>query len=551
MITTSFGYSTREPSKWRAQLDRLAALGVNGINVEVVWRWHVTEPGRADFTGQFDLAALARLAVAAGLSVRFELGPRLGPHVASLGVPAWVLADEATWARGPTGAPVWLPLPPTSVPLQSGDSPAFAEHTRVWLGQAAVALAESLGPKVSVAVEQHDVASGRPLRNAAFALDYHPGAIAIWRQLHNDEGNVPTAWATDKAEQQRALTFLRVVEAAPHRWHAVLAEMYATEFAHRRGTYPLATSVSPPIEVAPNLWLPTGTDGVELAAARAAAAMLAASAAGHEVRVRLDNDDLPSWLEQRLRALSNVLSTTTALVPQLAVINVRADRRIALASSDVPALPVAASRWFGLMDHELASDAGAIQVAEWSRTIEDAIALTGHTPMMLEEDAAQSALGAATLVVVPTAERVDRLLWQRLTELAANGTIKVVIGSERPTVDEYDQPLTSARSPGVGRMSADRRGNAALLAADLTGLLGDKPRPRPQSSSVMLALRVGLTDYHDVLMLWPSRPSVLASSTRLDGITSELLIDTESGEQVSAQAEVAVPNAGRIFTIGD
>ncbi|HMW48680.1 MAG TPA: hypothetical protein PKC70_10310, partial [Cellvibrionaceae bacterium] len=52
------------------------------------------------------------------------------------------------------------------------------------------------GPVVALAVDHH---GGAAYRGGAFDLDYHPDALAWWRE--HDEREAPTRWAADDAER--------------------------------------------------------------------------------------------------------------------------------------------------------------------------------------------------------------------------------------------------------------------------------------------------------------------------------------------------------------
>ena len=76
-------------------------------------------------------------------------------------------------------------------------------------------------------------------------------------------------------------------------------------------------------------------------------------------------------------------------------------------------------------------------------------------------------------MIVPTLDRVDRGLWQRLRTIADGKQTVVVIGPGTPTRDELDQPLDEPPPRRVGRLKAGSLEDVAGLADDLVALAGE------------------------------------------------------------------------------
>ncbi len=71
----SIHYSRVHPSLWNDRLQRLAAMGMNAVQVYTFWNWHEQEEGVYDFTGARDIATFFRLAQNNGLVVLWRAGP--------------------------------------------------------------------------------------------------------------------------------------------------------------------------------------------------------------------------------------------------------------------------------------------------------------------------------------------------------------------------------------------------------------------------------------------------------------------------------------------
>jgi hypothetical protein len=95
--------------------------------------------------------------------------------------------------------------------------------------------------------------------------------------------------------------------------------------------------------------------------------------------------------------------------------------------------------------------------------------------VIVDESAAEDELATYRAVIVPTIERIDRGLWQRLTALADHKRTIVVIGPQTPTKDELDQPLTDAPPRRLGRLKAGSLEDLRGLADDLGALAGELP----------------------------------------------------------------------------
>ncbi len=95
----AFFYERVPRSQWAAALARYRSMGINTIDVYVMWNWHEPTPGRFDFTGRTnsrrDLVGLFKLLHADGMRVVLRPGPVIRNEWRNAGYPAWLLERPA------------------------------------------------------------------------------------------------------------------------------------------------------------------------------------------------------------------------------------------------------------------------------------------------------------------------------------------------------------------------------------------------------------------------------------------------------------------------
>lgn len=468
------------PDRWASRVAALRALGVDGLDVDVVWRRLATSEHRVDVTGPLALAPLARAAAAEGLPVRWHLGPRCDHGRPSLGLPEFVLSDEATWARGPHGGPVWLPVAPRAVPLLALDSERTRALVEIWIARIAAELAPHLGPADRVLGEwPGDGDHG--LRDAPFALDYHPDAAQAFRVAA--AAPPPRAWPDAPGgsdARAHALAWLAFTDARTARFAGFVDERLAIELGHRGvvDVVPAAAAARVPAHAVDPPWLLPITPARVPAREAEAFVRRAVERGAPEVRLRLADDaDVPAlaWLPTA-RAHAAAAAARVADPRTVAVVATVADRRIALASAPLVAMPAAALAWAapGVEPGTLlGGDPRARRSLAWVAATAHGLASAGLHAETLPVDVADDELVRHAVIVVPTSAHVERDLWQRLCALAADRRVVVVVGDELPTDDELDRPLPpELRTPRrIGRMQAAALAEPALLGRDLAALL--------------------------------------------------------------------------------
>jgi hypothetical protein len=93
------------PSLWRDVIQKMKALGFNGVSFYFDWAYHSPKLGVYDFTGVRDMDRLLRIAEEEGMYVIARPGPYVNAELSGGGFPGWMFRNKAE-AR--TDDPVYL-----------------------------------------------------------------------------------------------------------------------------------------------------------------------------------------------------------------------------------------------------------------------------------------------------------------------------------------------------------------------------------------------------------------------------------------------------------
>lgn len=524
------------PIRWGASLRALHDLGLTIVETYVPWRVHEPERGERAWTGDCDLGRFLDAARAAGLSVVLRPGPQVNAELTSFGIPDWVLADPDCQARTAQGTPAWLPAPPRAFPIPSYASATFHAYVRDWYAAVAEIVRPYLAPAGPVVALGVDNEAQLLLRAGAFDLDYHPDALAWWREASGlDEP--PRAWSPDDAARcvlwleakdeylARALgAFSRMLDEVGfdgiarfhdlppgHYQHYDLRQLqraiagpvgidaYTARAAfpalRRRAAalvgnaqpLPLATEVGvgffpwlPPLDV---------TDDATRERDQLLT-LLASGIRGFNLVMGVERDRFcgavvsargqveAPWVEPLVAALAEVDWPHLHRHAVIALVDTRADARFGLLTNLVdPVTPMLADALElgpgGAA--ELGTDADAIAARRWQDAIVRALELAQVPYAIVDESAPEDELARYKVVIAPTLRRIDRGLYERLRALAEHKRAIVVIGPGTPDRDELDQPHAHALPKRVGRLRPGSLDDIPGLAEDLAALAGELP----------------------------------------------------------------------------
>jgi beta-galactosidase len=523
-----------EPAQWAPCLRAMHSLGLTIVESYVPWRVHDPQGGRHVWTGERDLGRFLEAAWAAGLAVVLRPGPHVNAELTSFGFPDWVLADPQCQARTAHGSPAWLPVPPRAFPIPSYASAKFHDHVRTWYGAVADIVKPYLGPDGPVVAIGVDNEAQLFFRTGAFDLDYHPDALAWWREAsgldepprewHDHDAARCVLWLKHKDEYiGRALgAFAKILDDVGlgeiARFHNLPPGHYGhydlrriqhaiggpvgidaytprAQFPElRRRAAALAGNASPlPLAVEVGVgffpWFPPLDEGDDQTRERDhLLTLLASGVRGFNIFMAVERDRYygaaisargkveATWLRPLLAALAEVEWPSLRRKAVIALVDTRADARIGIASNLVdPVTPILAE----ILElgpggaAELGSDAAAIGARRWQTALTRALELAQVPYAIIDEATPEAELAHYRAVIAPTQERIDRGLWQRLRAVAEHKQAIVVIGPSTPTRDELDQPLDEPAPKRIGKLNEGSLDDIAGLADDLVALAGE------------------------------------------------------------------------------
>ena len=526
-----------EPARWARCLAAMHGLGLTIVETYVPWRVHEPAPGARSWEREHDLARFLEAAATAGLTVVLRPGPHINAELTSFGMPDHVLAEPACQARGARGAPVWMPTPPRMWPVPSYASRAFHGRVRGWYAAVAEVVRPYLAPDGPVAAIGVDNEAQMFFRLGAYDHDYHPDAVALWREVSGLDGEPPRAW--DPGDAARCISWVRFKDQyiahalagfgkllddvglggvarfhnLPPGYHGLYdlrgiqraiggpvgidAYTPRAEFRELRRRAIAATGNAAPVPIAFEVgvgffpWFPPLDAGDDPTRERdQVLSLLAGGLRGFNLYMAVERDryygaaidkaGLPeahaAWIRTLIATLVEVDWPALRRATPIAVVDTRADARFGQASCAVdPMTPVVAE----LLDlgpggaAELGDDPAAITQRRWQAALARALDVARVPYTIVEESVTAGELAHVRAVVAPTLDRIDRGLAHTLTELADHKRCVVVIGPGTPAHDELGQPLLDAVPRRVGRLKVGSLDDIPGLAADLALLAGE------------------------------------------------------------------------------
>jgi len=525
------------PARWAACLRAMRELGLTIVETYVPWRVHEPAAGPRIWHRERDLARFLEAAHAAGLAVVLRPGPHINAELTSFGMPDHVLGEPACQARGARGAPVWMPSPPRAWPVPSYASVVFRERVHAWYAAVAEVVRPYLAPDGPVVAVGVDNEAQMFFRLGAYDHDYHPDAVAAWREASGFDGEPPRAW--DAGDAARCISWVRWKD--QYTAHALAAfgkalddvglggvarfhnlppghhglydlrgiqraiggpvgiDAYTPrhEFRELRQRALAAAGNAAPIPIAFEVgvgffpWFPPLDAGDDPTRERdQLLSLLAAGIRGFNLFMAVERDryygaaiDQAGRLEPHAAWIRTLLATLVEVdwphlrrAAAIAVVDTRADARFGQATCVIDPMTPVVGELLGLGPGgaaELGTDPAAVMQRRWQAAITRALD-GAHVPYtIVDESAPEGELAERRAVIVPTLDRLDRGLAHTLRALAEHRRAVVVIGPGTPTQDELGQPLVDAVPRRVGRLKAGSLDDLPGLAADLAALAGD------------------------------------------------------------------------------
>lgn len=180
-----------DPSNWERVLDAMADTGAGFVSTYVPWSVHEVERGRFDFTGRRDIVRFLNLASERGLKALVRPGPDCASELPDSGWPRRILEDTRCQALRPDRQPYLLVTATSHLFAPSYASRFFLDEVEVWYRGLCDVVAPLQWPAGPVVASQVDNEIGYHFQPNTFALDYHPDAVAAYREfLRRSYGDV-------------------------------------------------------------------------------------------------------------------------------------------------------------------------------------------------------------------------------------------------------------------------------------------------------------------------------------------------------------------------
>lgn len=179
-------YWRHPPEEWGTCLDAMRAMGLRLVDTYVPWGIHELAPGSFDFgerSARLDVARFFRMAHERGLYVVARPGPHINAELTYFGLPERVVWNRDCQARTPANNPVMIPMLPVAFPVPSYASHAFHDETARWFEACGKVLAPLRYPDGPIVMVQIDNEGALYFRDGPYDQDYHPDAIALWREF--------------------------------------------------------------------------------------------------------------------------------------------------------------------------------------------------------------------------------------------------------------------------------------------------------------------------------------------------------------------------------
>ena len=606
LIAGELHYWRLDPRDWRACLQAMKSWGIGIVSTYVPWGEHEIRPGRFDWNGEYDLARFLDQVAAEGMHALIRPGPHINAELTFFGFPERLLRRQEIQAITARDTPAWLPAPTRAFPVPSYAARALQEEVRAWYAAVGAIVAPRRAPDGPVIAVQVDNEAQMFFRLGAYDLDYHPDALAWWRESSGHE-EPPRRWSADDAERcvqwvrfkdeytARALSWMsRALDDSGFdglaRYHNLPPSDPALvdipriqdaidgpagmdfylrsqdyETCRRRALY-LAGSAhplpfAPEVGVGAPFWLPalTATD-----AQNTLLGLLAAGVRAFNLYMLIDRERWygaafdgmgemraeSQWLRALLASLTDIEWTSLRRHAPVALVWSRADDGFARASSVAdPITPVLT----GLLQlgpagaAELALAPGAADHRRWLDACERALDMAQIPYDIVDEGCSAEKLSQYRAVIVPTLERVDRGLWQRLHQLSQASDTVIVLGPGKPSRDQSGVALgEDATLPTrAGLIRPQSIDDISGFADDLAAIAGELPQEwSAEEGDVDCSLFVDDADRPTAFFVGNRAADALVAKLLVPGRTAFIDAVTETALTAGEDGLLEVPLAG-------
>ncbi|MFH1132764.1 MAG: beta-galactosidase, partial [Pseudomonadota bacterium] len=193
---------------WGRCLDAAVDFGLSMVESYVPWSIHEKAPGVYDFERgderfERDLGGFLSACNDRGIKVLLRPGPHINGELTGFGYPWRILRNKKCLAVGAQGNPVIMGVPPRCFPVPSYASERFLEESNSWLAAVGQFISPFCWPKGPVIGAQIDNEMSLFFRTAAYDQDYHPEAVALYRQYLKEKygDTLPSKYGGKKTKE--------------------------------------------------------------------------------------------------------------------------------------------------------------------------------------------------------------------------------------------------------------------------------------------------------------------------------------------------------------
>jgi len=187
-----------DPGQWRPALEAAKRDGFTMVATYLSWRRHEPVPGVFEWGAgdpRLDARAFVRACAEVGLAVHLKPGPWICAEEPGGGYPDWLLAHDDLVGRDAWGRPIVGYNPPFLHRVPCYQHPDYRTAARSWFAAVWDQLGDLCYPEGPIIAVQLDNEPSHCFSHALYYADYHPLAVAAFRE-----------WLTDRYRDDQALS---------------------------------------------------------------------------------------------------------------------------------------------------------------------------------------------------------------------------------------------------------------------------------------------------------------------------------------------------------
>jgi len=195
-----------DPVSWRPALEAAKRAGFTVVATYLSWRRHEPVPGAFEWGAaepRLNARAFVQHCAELGLAVHLKPGPWICAEEPGGGYPDWLLADDEVAGRDGWGEPIVGYNPPFLHRVPCYQHPDYRTAARFWFAAVWDQLGDLRYPEGPIIAVQLDNEPSHCFSHALYYADYHPLAVAAFREWltgrYHDDRALSTSWQVASA----------------------------------------------------------------------------------------------------------------------------------------------------------------------------------------------------------------------------------------------------------------------------------------------------------------------------------------------------------------